>query len=356
MGMMTPKKIRFLFLTMLAFIAMPTVQAQQTAIAIHGGAGTILRQNMTPESEAEYRQKLEEALRIGHDVLEAGGTSLDAVVAAIQVLEASPLFNAGVGAVFTSEGTVELDASIMEGRDRNAGAVAGVKRVRSPIELARRVMEQSPHVLMAREGAEAFAQEQGLPLVENDYFHTERRRRQLQRIQEANDPTPSGGSAPREDGANPPPEAGAGAEEGPLYKRWGTVGAVALDRSGTLAAGTSTGGMTNKRFGRIGDSPIIGAGTYADNATCAVSATGHGEYFIRGVVAYDIAAMMRYAGLGLHEAANAVIHGRLAPMGGTGGVIAMDAEGNIAMPFNTEGMYRGYIDTEGTLVVEIYGD
>lgn len=319
---------RLLILALLLLAALPAgAQDKPIAIAIHGGAGTILPGQMTEETEVAYREKMTEALRAGYAILNEGGSSVDAVVAAVQVLEESPLFNAGRGAVLTSEGTAELDASIMEGEQRMAGAVAGVKQVKSPIELAQRVMEASPHVMLAGEGAEVFALEQSLEMVNNDYFITDRRMEQLRRMQRA--------------------------EEDDKH---GTVGAVALDGSGNLAAATSTGGMSNKKFGRVGDSPIIGAGTYADNATVAVSATGHGEYFIRGVVAYDIAAMMRYADLTLSEAANAVIHERLTEMGGTGGVIAMDAGGNISMPFNTAGMYRGYIDTSGELHVAIYGD
>ncbi len=316
------------------------------ALVIHGGAGTILPGNMTPDLEQEYQDKLTEALRAGYAVLERGGASLDAVITSIQILEASPLFNAGVGAVFTSEGTVELDASLMNGAGRQAGAVAGVAHVKSPIALARLVMEASPHVMMVGAGAEAFAREHGQEMVENEYFHTDRRRKQLEQIQQR-EQSGSNGDAHL---LNVP-----GYSE-PIEQKYGTVGAVALDRAGNLAAGTSTGGMTNKRFGRVGDAPIIGAGTYADNATCAVSATGHGEYYIRGVLAYDVAAMMRYAGLGLAQAANAVIHGTLTEMGGTGGLIALDREGHIAMPFNTAGMYRGYIDTAGNLVIKIYRD
>jgi L-asparaginase / beta-aspartyl-peptidase len=308
------------------------------AIAVHGGAGTILRDQMTQETEQAYRDKMTEALRSGYEVLRQGGSSLDAVTAAIVILEDSPLFNAGHGAVLTSEGTVELDASIMDGSDRSAGAVAGLQHIRNPIRLARLVMEQSPHVIMAGNGAEQFAQELGMDLVPNEYFLTPRRREQLEQIQRQQQDSPTGSLLP------------------PDEQKFGTVGAVALDRNGNLAAGTSTGGTANKRFGRIGDSPIIGAGTYADNETCAVSSTGHGEFFIRGVVAYDIAAMMRYGGLSLDEAANAVIQGRLTAMGGTGGVIAMDRQGNIAMPFNTPGMYRGYIDRDGDLSIQIFRD
>lgn len=330
--------------------ALSTTMAQSDGsypitLAIHGGAGTILPENMTPELEASYRAKLTEALQVGHGVLQEGGSSLDAVVATLQVLEDSPLFNAGKGAVFTSDGVVEMDASIMDGASRNAGAIAGVRHVQHPITLARLVMEESPHVMLVGDGAEVFAREHGVAMVPNTYFHTERRRRQLEAAQQADTPTGSlvPGVVPDESGVFP-------------EHKYGTVGAVALDQQGNLAAGTSTGGMTNKRWGRVGDSPIIGAGTYADNATCAVSATGHGEYFIRGVVAYDIAAMMAYEGRSLQDAATAVIMDKLGALGGTGGVIALDRSGNVAMPFNTPGMYRGHIDAAGEIVVQIYQD
>ncbi|HEX6939934.1 MAG TPA: isoaspartyl peptidase/L-asparaginase, partial [Longimicrobiales bacterium] len=263
-------------------------------IAIHGGAGTIRRGDMTPELEQAYRAKLEEALRAGYAILEKGGTSLDAVVAAIVVMEDSPLFNAGKGAVFTSEGKNELDAAIMDGATLRAGAVAGVTRVKNPIRLARAVMEHSPHVMLAGAGAEAFAGEQGLELVDPSYFFTQHRWDALQRAKAEAAGTP----VSRPDG----PQAFF-----PDDRKFGTVGAVALDRHGNLAAGTSTGGMTTKRWGRIGDSPIIGAGTYANNASCAVSATGHGEYFIRNVVAHDICARVEYGGQTLEEAANYVV-------------------------------------------------
>ena len=315
-------------------------------IVIHGGAGTILKANMSLEQETAYREKLSEALQTGYAVLQNGGSSLDAVVATIQVMEDSPLFNAGIGAVFTSEETNELDSSIMDGSTRNAGSVAGVKTIKSPIAAARLVMESSPHVMMVGRGAETFARENGLEMVENSYFRTERRLRQLKRAQQ------------NESQASVFPY---GSEVGdsllsPGADRFGTVGAVALDRVGNIAAGTSTGGMTNKRFGRVGDAPIIGAGTYADNATCGVSATGHGEYFIRGVIAHDVAARMAYARETLQQAAETVIMETLGEMGGTGGLIALDREGNIAMPFNTEGMYRGYIDSAGNEVILIYGE
>ncbi len=360
----------------LAFAVAPSAaRAQDTGdivIAIHGGAGTIRRGAMTPEMEQAYRAKLEEALRAGYAVLEQGGASLDAVVAAITILEDSPLFNAGKGAVFTSEGTNELDSSIMDGATLRAGAVAGVKTVKNPILLARAVMEKSPHVMMAGAGAEAFAAEQGLELVDPQYFFTQSRWDALQRAraQEGDRPVlrddEAEGAGADGDAADAGARAlgtagsapGSGAHDVafPDDYKFGTVGAVALDRHGNLAAGTSTGGMTNKRWGRIGDSPVIGAGTYASNESCAVSATGHGEFFIRNVVAYDICARMRYLGLSLREAADQVVMQRLVEQGGEGGVIAIDRKGNIAMPFNTEGMYRGYIDRDGNVVVRIYKD
>jgi len=314
------------------------------AIVIHGGAGTILPENMTPETEQQYRDALTEALQTGHDVLTEGGSSMDAVVETLVVLEDSPLFNAGKGAVFTSEGTVELDASIMDGATRNAGALTGVTNVRNPIRLARSILDNSRHVMMSGAGAETFAAEQGFEKTPNEYFYTERRRKALRRAQSGDaGPTGDAGDAMEfKDDPRSRPD------------KFGTVGAVALDRDGNIVAGTSTGGMTNKRFGRVGDSPVIGAGTYAHNETCGVS----GEYFIRGAVAHDIAARMRYGGMSLQDAANAVVMEELPSIGegGTGGVIALDAEGNIAMPFNTPGMYRGYVDTEGELVVQIYGN
>ena len=321
------------------------VQAQDRPIAlvIHGGAGTILRENMTAEMEAEYRAKLQEALQVGYAVLDEGGTSLDAVVATIKVLEESPLFNAGRGAVYTAAAAHELDASIMNGANREAGAVAGVTNLRHPIEAARAVMEHSPHVMMAGPGAEQFAAEQNLELVNNDFFDTEFRKGQLEAVQE------------RERMLDPKNGEGMLSPAEVDYK-FGTVGCVALDREGNLAAGTSTGGMTNKRYGRVGDSPVIGAGTFAENATCGVSATGHGEFFIRWTVASDIAALMRYQDLSVADAANKVVNEVLVEAGGSGGVIAMDREGNVAMPHNTPGMYRGYMKEGGEPQVFIYGD
>jgi len=312
------------------------LKKSEFGIVIHGGAGTILKSNMTEEKETEYKVKMEEALLAGYEVLKNNGTSLDAIQKAINIMEDSPLFNAGKGAVFTGEGKNELDASIMDGKSLNAGAVAGVKHIKNPITLARLVMEKSKHVFMARDGAEVFAKQQGVELVPEDYFFTKRRWDSLKRSQEKEKQKEQTSLLHRPD------------------EKFGTVGAAALDKSGNLAAGTSTGGMTNKKFGRIGDSPVIGAGTYANNNTCAVSATGHGEYFIRSVVSYDIAALMDYRGLPLKDAADKVIMEKLTKLGGTGGIIAMDKDGNIAMPFNTEGMYRGFILDDGKPVIKIY--
>ena len=284
------------------------------AIAIHGGAGTILKKNMTAEREKAYHAALQEALAAGQAVLAKGGTSVEAVLAAIVPMEDSPLFNAGKGAVFTHDGHNELDASIMNGQDLQAGAVAGVRRIRNPILLARAVMDHSPHVLLTGQGAEAFAKTQGIVEVDPKFFFTQRRWDALQKAK----------AKQHKD------------------KKHGTVGVVALDRHGNLAAGTSTGGLTNKRYGRVGDSPIIGAGTYADNQSVAVSATGQGEYYIRGAIAFDIAARVAYKGQAVQKATDSVIHGKLTDMGGTGGVIVMDAHGRIAMAFNTSGMYRGH--------------
>ncbi|RUO77643.1 isoaspartyl peptidase/L-asparaginase family protein [Idiomarina seosinensis] len=312
------------------------------AIAIHGGAGTITKANLTEQQEQAYRDKLNEALQAGYDLLDRGASSTDAVIAAIQVMEASPLFNSGIGAVYTWDGEHELDASLMEGQNGNAGAVAGVKTVKSPIELAREVMEQSVHVMLSGEGAAQFAQQQGLEMVDNSYFNTDRRYQQLLR-------------AKQQIKQSEQPEQQAW-EYLDLDYKYGTVGAVAVDKDGLLSAGTSTGGMTAKRYGRIGDSPIIGAGTWADNESCAVSATGHGEYFIRYHVAADICSRVKYKGLSVAEAGDEVIHGVLEQAGGTGGVIIIDAEGNVAMPFNTEGMYRGYIKGDGSREISIYND
>ncbi|MCP3104587.1 isoaspartyl peptidase/L-asparaginase [Myxococcus sp. K15C18031901] len=320
----------------------PGLRAQpRWGLVIHGGAGVISRENLSPEREAQVRAALEASLRAGHAVLVGGGTSLDAVTAAIRVLEDSPYFNAGKGAVFNHDGINELDAAIMDGTTRAAGAVAGLRHVKNPIELARKVMEKSPHVMMVGEGAEAFAKTQGVELVDPKYFYTEERWQGLQRALEKERQQPSS-LRPGHD-----PVTG--------DHKFGTVGAVALDASGHLAAGTSTGGMTNKRFGRVGDSPIIGAGTYADPG-CAVSATGHGEFFIRYTVARDICARVEYQGKSLAEAADVVINDVLVKAGGEGGVIAMDAQGNVAMPFNSSGMYRGYIGDDGQPHVAIFAE
>ncbi len=326
-----------------------TSALQPFGFVIHGGAGTIERSLMTPEREKAYRDKLTEALRAGFDVLNRGGACLDAVVAAITLLEDSPLFNAGKGAVFTNAGTNELDSSIMDGRTLKAGAVAGLKRVKNPVLLARLVMEQSPHVMMTGDGAEVFAQQKGVEMVDPKYFYTEERWQQLQKAKEAEkNPPPKSSKLKRE---ATPSDAASLLDE----HKFGTVGAVCLDKAGNLGAGTSTGGMTNKKFGRVGDSPIIGAGTYANNETCAVSCTGDGEYFIRSVVAHDISAQMQYGGKSVAQAAESAIE-KVGKIGGTGGLIAIDRRGNFAMPFNTSGMYRGWIGPDAELHVLIYRD
>jgi len=285
-----------------------------------------LRSKITPEKERAYRDALIESLAEGYDVLASGGSSLDAVQRAVNVMEDSPLFNAGKGAVFTHDGHNEQDACIMDGATRNAGAVAMLRRIKNPIDLARLVLEKSTHVLLAGEGAEEFARAHGMELVDQDYFFTEHRWQQLQDALEKEKGDVS--ELTRLDHS--------------VEDKTGTVGAVALDRHGNLAAATSSGGMTNKRAGRIGDTPMIGAGTYADNATCAVSATGVGEYIMRALVAYDIAALMMYKNMNLADAANEVVMKKLTALGGKGGAIAIDRMGSIAMPFNSEGMYRGY--------------
>ncbi|MFC1583482.1 isoaspartyl peptidase/L-asparaginase family protein [Candidatus Neomarinimicrobiota bacterium] len=318
------------FLLAIGFIAgscgQPDVPQIKFGLVIHGGAGNIQKENTSDEMEEAYRAALTEALEVGYEILQHGGEALDAVEAVIVMMEDSPLFNAGKGAVFNSEGQHELDASIMDGRMLQAGAVTGVKTVKNPIRLARLVMEESEHVLLAGDGAQRFGAEQNIDFVPEDYFYTQRRWESLQRARQ------------REQDDH------------------GTVGAVALDQAGNLAAGTSTGGMTNKRFGRIGDSPIIGAGTYADNQTCAVSCTGHGEYFIRAAIAYDISARMAYGGNTLHQASHDVIEGKLTRMGGTGGAITIDKNGHIAMTFNTQGMFRGYVDENGNTTIKMYGN
>jgi len=307
---------------------------QPVAIALHGGAGTIERDRMSAEVEAEYRSFLDKAISDGYQQLQAGEQGLDVVVAIIQRMEDSPLFNAGKGSVYTWDGQHELDASIMHGAQLDAGAVAGVATVQSPIALARAVMEQSPHVMLASRGAEQFAKELGIPEVSPAYFETDRRKRALESYKARTQ---------------------AGIEPHVDYK-FGTVGVVVLDSKGNLVAGTSTGGMTGKRWGRIGDAPVIGAGTYADNRSCAVSATGHGEYFIRHTVARDICARMQFAGQGLNEAAEAVIMDELVVAGGDGGIVAVDAGGEVAMVFNTPGMYRASVSGSGVKSIGIFGD
>jgi L-asparaginase / beta-aspartyl-peptidase len=293
-------------------------------LVIHGGAGTISRDRLSAAQESEYHNKLNEALEAGENILKNGGSSMEAVRAAIIVMEDSPLFNAGVGAVFTNQKMVELDASVMDGKTLNAGAIAGVTDIKNPILGAIAVMEDSPHVMLAGKGASEFAKERGLDIVDNSYFHTQRRLDAVTRQIEQD--------------------------------KHGTVGAVALDMEGNLAAGTSTGGMSNKKYGRIGDSPVIGAGNYANNNTCAVSATGHGEFFIRMVVAYDISALMEYGNMSLKEASEKVINEKLVEAGATGGIVAVDNQGNISMPFNTSGMYRGFVKSTGEKETAIFKD
>ena len=309
-------------------------------IVIHGGAGTILKENMNDSLEAAYKDKLKEAISAGHEILKNGGSSLDAVTQTINIMEDSPLFNAGKGAVFTHNGTNELDASIMDGATLNAGAIAGVKHIKNPINLARDVMQKSEHVMLYGAGAEEFAKTIGYKMMDTSYFYTQNRYESLQKVLER-EKTEKESKISFED---------------PFIKnsKFGTVGCAALDKHGNLAAGTSTGGMTNKRWNRIGDAPIIGAGTYANNATCAVSSTGWGEYFIRAVVAYDISALMEYKGMTLQEAATEVIQKKVPKLGGDGGIVAIDKDGNIAMEFNTAGMYRASMNSRGELIVKIY--
>lgn len=316
-------------------------KVNEFAIVIHGGAGTILKKNMSEEKEAEYKAKLEEAIRVGYSILDKGGSSLDAVEKTINVLENSPLFNAGKGAVFTIAETNELDASIMDGKTLNAGASAGTKTVKNPINLARAIMENSPHVMMAGDGAETFAKEQNLEIVSPEYFKTENRLNTLKRVI-------------KKEQEKPLIKTSAFYDADIKDSKFGTVGCVALDKKGNLAAGTSTGGMTNKRYGRVGDVPIIGAGNYANNATCAVSGTGWGEFFIRATVAHDISALMEYKELSLEEAAKEVILRKVPDLGGNGGIIAVDKNGNMVMEFNTAGMYRASMNDKGELTIGIY--
>ncbi len=312
------------------------------AIIIHGGAGTILKKNMTLEKENAYKAKLEEAIRVGYNILKNGGTSLDAVEKTINIMEDSPLFNAGKGAVFTNAETNELDASIMDGKTLNAGASAGTTTIKNPINLARAIMDKSPHVMMAGIGAETYAKEQGITLVDPSYFYTESRFNALKR------------AIKREEIELTNMDKQAFYDPEIKDSKFGTVGCAALDKNGNLAAGTSTGGMTNKRYGRIGDAPIIGAGTYANNNSCAVSSTGWGEFFIRGMVAHDISALMQYKGLSLQEAARDVIQNKVPKLGGDGGIIAVDKNGNMVAEFNTAGMYRATMNDKGELQIGIY--
>jgi len=327
-----------------AILAAPATQAAEApiAIAIHGGAGTIDREDLDEEREKAVHDTLRSALQAGHAVLKDGGTSLDAVTAAVRTLEDSPLFNAGKGAVFNCAGRNELDAAIMNGATLDAGAIASVRTTRNPILLARLVLERSPHVLLVGDGAESFGKQHGIEFVDPEYFHTDERFEQLQSLQKRENVKGCGDAMAALGGFDP--------------LSFGTVGAVALDAHGNLAAATSTGGMTNKRYGRVGDVPVIGAGTYADNATAAISATGHGEYFIRTVAAHSIAARMAFKGESVKQATDAVVMDLLKNMGGGGGVIAIDGKGNIAMPFNTTGMYRGSISVDGKVSTAIYGD
>jgi beta-aspartyl-peptidase (threonine type) len=307
---------------------------QKTAIAIHGGAGTIAPHLLTPQLEIDYRSGLKVALEAGNKVLKSGGTAIEAVLAAVVELENNPLFNAGKGGVFNHLGQHEMDAAIMEGQFLKAGAVSGVKNIKNPVLLAHAVMTKSPHVMMSGDGAEAFAKSVNIEFADNAYFHTEHRYQQWLDIK---------------DTENYQLDHTAKSEN-----KMGTVGAVALDKDGNIAAATSTGGMTNKKFGRVGDSPIIGAGTYANNETCAISCTGHGELFIRSVVAYDISCLMAYKGLTLKQACDLVVMDKLVKIEGEGGLVAIDTHGNIEMPFNSEGMYRASLGLDGEQVIKIY--
>ncbi|MCK0108461.1 isoaspartyl peptidase/L-asparaginase [Flavobacteriaceae bacterium S0825] len=304
------------------------------SIVIHGGAGTLVKGLMTPELEAEYKAALRNARDKGYEVLEKGGSALDAVEVAVKLLEDSPLFNAGKGSVFTNEGTHEMDASIMEGKTLEAGAVSLITGIKNPVSLARDVMEKSYHVFLAGEGAMKFADGLGYEIEDQDYFYDEVRYKQWQGIKDSDNFQLD--HSVKKDG------------------KFGTVGAVACDKHGNIAAATSTGGMTNKKWGRVGDSPMVGAGVYANNKTCAVSCTGSGEFFIRGVVAYDVSCLMEHKGMSLEDAAKEVIQKRVLEINGDGGLIAVDAQGNIAMPFNTEGMYRAFKTSKGEKGISIY--
>ncbi|HEU4453614.1 MAG TPA: isoaspartyl peptidase/L-asparaginase, partial [Longimicrobium sp.] len=319
-------------------------QEPRWGLVIHGGAGTIRREDLTPERQAEYEAALREALMAGHRVLAGGGASMDAVEAAINVMVDNPLFNAGRGAVLTADGRAELDAAVMDGATLAAGAVAGLHHVKNPIDLARAVMEKSPHVMMIGEGAESFAREQGITMVDPSYFVTDARRRSWERMRQQDSLRADSVRRAR----------GGAMYSVPDERKYGTVGAVALDRRGNLAAGTSTGGMMMKRWGRVGDVPIIGAGTYANNRSCAVSATGHGEFFIRNTVAHSICALMEYGGMPLQAAADSIVMRQLVKQGGDGGIIAMDRQGNWTLTFNSAGMYRGRVGADGRPQVAIF--
>ena len=322
-----------------------TTSASRYVLVIHGGAGTILKSSMTPEAEVAYHAALKAALAAGEAILKNNGTALDAVEAAVRVMEDNPLFNAGKGAVFTNDGRNELDAAIMDGKTLGAGSVAGVTTIKNPITAARAVMEHSQHVMLTGKGAETFAAEKKLEIVPPSYFYTESRWKGLLKLKKEDSLKTTLDHNEKQEAAIRQP--------GNRDHKYGTVGAVALDLHGNLAAATSTGGMTNKKYGRVGDAPIIGAGTYANNATCAISCTGWGEYFIRLVMAKSISDMMEYGKMPLSNAANEMIHNKLPQLGGDGGLIAVDHNGNITMPFNTAGMYRGYVK-DGKVVTEIY--
>jgi len=338
------KTSAILLLCMAVNVSIAQNKEQKYIMVIHGGAGTLTRKNMSVEKEAAYRAALTLALQTGYKTLKAGKSSLDAVEATIHVMEDSPLFNAGKGAVFTHDGKNEMDAAIMEGKTMMAGAVAGVTTIKNPISAARAVMEKSEHVMMVGQGAEAFARQAGITIVDPKYFYTKERWDGLQQ-------------AIKEDSAKAVLDHGSkkSMKLGTLNHdfKFGTVGTVALDQAGNLAAGTSTGGMTNKKYGRVGDAPIIGAGTYANNATAGISCTGWGEFYIRNVVAHDISAMMEYKNMSVADAAAAAIE-KVGKMGGDGGLIALDAKGHVAMPFNTEGMYRGTVTEDGKIEILIY--
>ena len=336
---------------------MTVVHAQKTSLneqanyvlVIHGGAGTILKKHMTPEKEKDYQDALQQALQAGYAILSEGGTAIGAVEEAVRVMEDCPLFNAGKGAVFTHEGINELDAAIMNGKTLEAGSIASVTTIKNPITVARAVMEKSEHVMMIGTGAERFAKEKGLELVDPQYFYTEERWNSLQRLLEQD-------STKMELDHDSGRQIAEVKQPGNRDSKYGTVGAVALDMSGNLAAATSTGGMTNKKFGRVGDAALIGSGTYANNATCAISCTGWGEYFIRLVVAKSVSDLVEYKNYPVKKASEVLILEKLPALGGDGGLIAVDKNGNIALPFNTEGMYRGYIKRDGKAVVKIYKD